>query len=132
MRYVLFALLILSAPARAESGQASVDYGHVTPFDAPGFHGLVATGEKFDAKRIAVAHRWLPLRSMVMVIYRRRWMLAEVVDRGPCLSDVCQRSAPKRVRERILDLTPSLASKLRFPGLGRVTVVSLRMQEAAP
>jgi rare lipoprotein A (peptidoglycan hydrolase) len=99
---------------------ASVDFGDVTQFDGEQHQGLVATGEQFQASRLAVAHRTLPLNSCVAVYYEGRTQTAVVNDRGPCSSDYCQRVAPARVKERVLDMTPAGASLLKFPGLGRV------------
>jgi rare lipoprotein A (peptidoglycan hydrolase) len=114
-------MVLLLASAHAEEGPASVDYGRVTRFDAANYHGRVATGERYSAGKLAVAHRTLPLGSYVAVSYRGRTVIAVVNDRGPCLSAYCRRTAPKRVGERVLDMTPAVAAKLRFPGLGRVT-----------
>ncbi len=101
-------------------GLASVDDGRPTRFDGGSFHGKVATGERFKVASLAVAHRTLPLGSRVVVSYRGREVVAVVNDRGPCLSPHCQKVAPRRVRERVLDMTPALARLLKFPGLGRV------------
>jgi len=101
-------------------GMASIDFGYVTKFDGGHYHGAVATGEMFQASNLAVAHRTLPLNSCVAVHYDGRTQTAVVNDRGPCSSDFCQRTAPARVRERVLDMTPAVASLLQFPGLGRV------------
>lgn len=129
MRSLVAALLlgagILMAPGNPEasevmSGLASVDFGRVTRFDGGRYHGLVATGERFKASALAVAHCTLPLGSWVMVAYRDKTTPAVVNDRGPCCSDHCRRIAPTRVKDRVLDMTPAVASRLDFPGLGRV------------
>lgn len=129
MRSLVAALLlgagILMVPGNPEAsevmtGLASVDFGRVTRFDGGRYQGMVATGERFKASVLAVAHRTLPLGSHVMVRYRGRTACAVVNDRGPCLSAYCQSHAPKRVRDRVLDMMPRLASRLGFPGLGRV------------
>ncbi len=101
-------------------GMASVDFGYATQFDGERHEGLVATGEQFQPSKLAVAHRTLPLNSCVAVYYEGRTLAAVVNDRGPCSSDYCQRAAPDRVKERVLDMTPAVASLLKFPGLGRV------------
>lgn len=106
---------------KVETGLASVDHGRPTPFDGGRYGGKVASGARFNAATLAVAHRTLPLGSLIMVTYRGRSAVAVVNDRGPCLSRHCQRTAPARVRSRILDMTPALAARLHFPGLGRVT-----------
>ncbi len=113
--------LIVSTAVNAEEGIASVDYGRVTKFDGGNYHGRVAMGERYKAAALAVAHRTLPLRSYIEIHYRGRTVTAIVSDRGPCLSAHCQATAPKRVRARVLDMTPAVAARLAFPGLGRVT-----------
>lgn len=116
------ACLLSRARAEVMVGMASVDFGRVTRWDGGRYHGLVATGERFRANVLAVAHRTLPLHSCVAVKYRDKTVGPAVVDdRGPCLTDHCQRHAPLRVRERVLDLKPRLASALGFPGTGKVT-----------
>lgn len=102
------------------TGMASVDDGRPTKFDGANYHGRVADGSRFKTAMLAVAHRTLPLGSTVVVSYRGREAVAVVNDRGPCLSSHCQRTAPSRVRSRVLDMTPALAKRIKFPGLGRV------------
>lgn len=102
-------------------GMASIDFGRVTKWDGGRFHGFVATGHRFKASALAVAHRTLPLQSCLMVQYRDRVQLAVVDDRGPCLTPHCQRTAPERIRNRVLDMTPAVAASLHFPGLGQVS-----------
>lgn len=125
MRCVATLLLCLACGGASASevmtGMASVDYGGTTRFDGGRYHGLVATGQRFKASILAVAHRTLPLGSWIVVNYRGRTATAVVRDRGPCLSHHCRHTAPKRVRDRVLDMTPALAKRLRFPGLGWVT-----------
>lgn len=118
----LLCLACSSARAEVMVGMASVDFGHVTRFDGWRYRGLVATGERFKSNILAVAHRTLPLKSCVAVKYRDRTVGPAVVDdRGPCLTSYCQHHAPQRVRERVLDMKPRLASLLGFPGTGKVT-----------
>ncbi len=125
MRAIIVALCVglLAAPARAEVmvGIASVEFGRVTKFDGADYRGRVSTGERYKAAALAVAHRTLPLGLCVAVSYRKRTQVAVVNDRGPCLSDHCQRVAPARVKARVLDMTPAVAARLKFPGLGRVS-----------
>lgn len=124
MRVALVFLFLSALPAKAEVGIASVDYGRVTRFDAKGFRGKVATGEPYDGSIMAIAHRTRPLKSCVVVKYRKWTQIAVVNDRGPCLSARCQAMAPKSVRQRIADLTPALAKSINFPGLGPVELQS--------
>lgn len=126
MRAIFAALILCLACDSANSaevmiGLASIDYGRVTRFDGQRYHGLVATGARFRASSFAVAHRTLPLKSCVAVAYRGKVETAMIVDRGPCLSKWCQQHAPKHVRDRELDMTPALAQRIKFPGLGRVS-----------
>lgn len=129
-----FTILDSSTPASAQDsiasakftgpiyeGLASVDDGRPTRFDGGSFHGRVADGGRFKIAALAVAHRTLPLGSIVVVSYRGRTATAVVNDRGPCLSPDCQQHAPKRIRDRVLDMTPAVARQIKFPGLGRVT-----------
>lgn len=113
--------VFVAIPALAETGVASVDYGRPTRWDGGRYAGLVATGERYKAAALAVAHKTLPLNSCIAVRFNDKVVTATVKDRGPCLSDFCQATAPRRVRERVLDMTPLLASRLHFPGLGRVS-----------
>lgn len=127
MRSLVAALLLCAFASssvnatQVMTGIASVDFGHATRFDGASYRGLVATGERFRANILAVAHRSLPLKSCVAVFYQGRLAVAVVNDRGPCLSAYCQSHAPARVRARVLDMTPLLAARLNFSGLGRVT-----------
>lgn len=115
-----------NAPAVVKfTGPASVDDGKLTRFDGANYRGRVADGSRFKSSLMAVAHRTLPLGSTVVVSYRGRQERAVVNDRGPCLSVHCQRTAPARVRSRVLDMTPALARRLKFPGLGRVAFWSI-------
>jgi 3D (Asp-Asp-Asp) domain-containing protein len=121
------AALIVSFPAPASSteieitrGIASVDNGRPTRFDGGRYGGRVATGARFRRNIAAVAHRTLPLGSMVCVEHRNRERTAVVNDRGPCATAHCQARAP-RLLARILDLTPSLADALHCDGLCRIS-----------
>lgn len=103
------------------TGPASVDDGRPTRFDDRNYHGRVADGGRFTIAALAVAHRTLPLGAVIVVSYRGRQERAVVRDRGPCLSSHCQNTAPARIRARVLDMTPALAKRIGFPGLGRVS-----------
>lgn len=110
----------------SQVGMASVDYGVMTRFDSRNYHGMVATGGRYSGTKMAIAHRTLPLNSCVEVKFHGKTAKAIVNDRGPCFSDYCRRTAPARVRNRILDMTPNLARKLNFPGLGMVEIKETR------
>lgn len=117
-----------ATPASAQArfmGIASVDDGRPTRFDSRNYHGRVATGARFHPGRMAVAHRTLPLGSYVRVDHGVHSAVAIVNDRGPCASAHCRRVAPKRVRDRVLDMTPAMARRLRCGGLCRVAVLPL-------
>src|SRR4051794_39540526 len=112
---IVFSLPIFSYSSFASDvswGLASVDFGDVTKFDGGRYDGRVATGELFQASKLAVAHRTLPLSSCVAIYYEGRTLTAVVNDRGPCSSNYCQRVAPARVKKRVLDMTPAVASLL--------------------
>lgn len=114
--------LLLGQPLRAETVLASVDDGKPTKFDGGFYHGLVATGEKFNPKRFAIAHRTLPFGTCVQLCFRRRCVWPVIVnDRGPCLTAFCQKVAPYLLKREV-DMTPALAKTLRFPGLAKVTM----------
>lgn len=123
--FVATLMLCVSFTASSASevmvGMASVDFGRVTKWDGGRFRGMVAAGHRYKATALAVAHRTLPLNSCVMVSYRGKTQMALVDDRGPCLTPHCQRTAPERVRNRVLDMTPAVAASLHFPGLGQVS-----------
>lgn len=116
---VLAVLMFGCSASRAEVVLASADDGRPTKYDDRNYHGRVATGERFDRKLFAVAHRTLPLNSCVSVGYRGRTHIAVVKDRGPCLSAWCQRRAPWLLK-RQYDLWPALARFLHFPGLAKI------------
>lgn len=108
-------------PANAEEGIASVDDGKPTRYDSKNYRGRIAIpGARFNRALLAVAHRTLPLRSCVMVAKGSRFVQASVRDRGPCLSAHCQRTAPKRVKLRKIDLWPAVARRIGCDGLCRV------------
>lgn len=94
--------LALSSPALAETGLASIYNDHRT-----------ASGERFDSKALACAHRTRPFGSYVTVRLGARAIQCRVNDRGPY------------VRGRIIDLTSGAARALGLSwkqGLARVTV----------
>ena len=93
--------------ARRESGYASW-YG-------PGFlHRRTASGEWFDPKELAAAHRTLPLGTRVRVtnLDNGRRVVVRINDRGPYK------------KGRVLDVTPAVAKRLGFKhdGLTRVRI----------
>lgn len=102
---------VMAEPSGFEMGQASVYWED----------RFVATGARFDGRKLAAAHPSLPLGTCLMVRYRGRETPVVVNDRGPCTTDHCRLHMPARVRQRVLDMTPAVARELRFPGLGTVT-----------
>ena len=72
---------------------------------------FVATGARFDPKKMAVAHKTLPFGTRLLLSYGRNIAEVRVNDRGPFR------------RGRDLDLTPAVQKALHFPwGVGRVQV----------
>ena len=97
--------------AKRESGYASW-YG-------PGFlHRRTATGEWFDPKEMAAAHRTLPFGTRVRVtnLENGRRVVVRINDRGPYK------------KGRVIDVTPAVAKRLGFKhdGLTRVRVDVLK------
>jgi rare lipoprotein A len=92
--YFAFSLLVFSftaRPAMAESLQGDdsacrwSNYG-VASWYGPGFHGrLMANGRVYDQNVISVAHRSLPLGTIVKVtnLENGKFIIAPVWDRGP-------------------------------------------------
>lgn len=103
--------------ARRESGYASW-YG-------PGFmHKRTASGEWFDPKDMAAAHRTLPLGTLVRVtnLDNGRRVVVRINDRGPYK------------RNRVLDVTPAVAKRLAFKhdGLTKVRIDVLKHPKSEP
>lgn len=136
MRFWVLLALVLASPAHAvETGVASVDDGKPTRFDGGGgkFTGWLSTGKRFDVQAMTAAHRTLPPGSCILARHGRRFAFLTIDDVGPCGTQECQATAPRRVRERILDLKPRAAARLGVDGLGRVTIWPMACQaRAAP
>ena len=83
----------------------------------------MADGNRFDPEAPTVASRTLPLGSRARVTNLRngRSVLVRVTDRGP------------HIRHRILDVSPSVASRLGMvrSGIAMVTVEPLGLVEVA-
>lgn len=97
-----------------ETGQASW-YG-------PGFHGRqTANGEIFDENAMTVAHRTLPMPSIVRVtnLDNGRSIVARVNDRGPFS------------RSRVLDVSRAAARELDMLGTGTANVRVEIMEQAS-
>jgi rare lipoprotein A len=80
-------------------------------FYGPGFHGKrTASGERFDAQALTMAHRTLPFGTQVRVTNLRngRSVLLRVNDRGPW------------ARGRIADVSAAAAKRLGMHGHGVV------------
>jgi rare lipoprotein A len=97
--------------AKRESGYASW-YG-------PGFlHRRTASGEWFDPKEMAAAHRTLPMGTRVRVtnLQNGRRIVVRINDRGPYK------------KGRVIDVTPAVAKRLGFKsdGLTRVRIDVLK------
>jgi len=79
----------------------------------PGFHGrYTANGEVFDEDQLTVAHRTLPMPSLVRItnLDNGKSVVARVNDRGPF------------ARSRILDASKRTAELLGFKGTGTAKV----------
>lgn len=119
----LLAILSIPAPTRAETGTASVDDGRPSRFDGVRHGGRASGGGRVD-RRMAMAHPRLPMGSCAIVETGggARARLLRVLDRGPCTTAHCRRTAPVSVRRRVADLWPRAAAALGCDGLCRVTV----------
>ena len=103
--------------AKRESGYASW-YG-------PGFmHRRTASGEWFDPKEYAAAHRTLPMGTRVRVtnLDNGRRVVVRINDRGPYK------------KGRVIDVTPVVAKRLGFKhdGLTRVRIDVLKRPKQEP
>ncbi len=100
----LLTTLLLSGSADAvERGGASV-------YDEP---QRLSCGGRLDVRAMTVAHYLgatsaMPCGSRLAILYRDRIVIVRVVDNGP------------HVKGRKIDMTPEVARRLRFPGLGVV------------
>lgn len=89
----------------------------------PGFHGrTAASGETFDATARTVAHRTLPLGTVVQIenLDTGRSVIARVNDRGPFVDG------------RIVDCSWAVARELGFIGSGVVPVRLTVLDSIAP
>lgn len=79
----------------------------------PGFHGRpMANGEPYNARKLTIAHRTLPLGKEVHIrnLDNGKTVIVEVTDRGPYIPG------------RIVDLSQEAAKRLGVTGLARVEV----------
>ena len=79
-------------------------------------------------KVLGAAHKTLPCGTLVEVTNRLngRKIVVPIVDRGPCTTAHCIKYMPRRIRLRIFDMLPLVASKLGSTGLTPVSLVALR------
>lgn len=81
------------------------------------FHGKkMANGKLFDMRKKTVAHRTLPLGSMILMEYRGRHDIGEVTDRGPA-----------EYTGNELDVSDRLAGTLGMRRVGRAKVQVTRL-----
>jgi rare lipoprotein A len=125
MRSRASALLLLLAGCAGEGsapvGPAGLRYGSYRATGLASWYGeelagaRTATGERFDPAGITVAHRSLPLNSLVEVIAldTGRRVVARVADRGPGRDD------------RLVDLSRGTA---RLLGTDRLPVARVRLR----
>lgn len=105
------ACAIANVPAHAESGKT---ISGVAAYYSKDYHGLTASGERYDPGKLTCAHRTLPFGTRVLVTDTRthRSVVVIVNDRGPFGKD------------RMIDLSMAAAKELHMIGRGliRVTV----------
>lgn len=100
---IVVAILLASSQVSADTGIASVYRDYAT-----------ACGERFDASAMTVAHpqgktATMPCGTLLCLEFRDRRITVRVNDNGP------------HIKGRKIDMTPAVASALRFPGLGPVS-----------
>jgi len=109
MKSIIIALAMLAgiAPARAETGIASVYSGHYSEGGS-----RTASGERVRANALTAAHPKLPFGTRVKVTNRAngRSVVVRINDRGPFK------------KGRVIDLTPTAARAIGSKGLARVTL----------
>lgn len=100
-------MLVLSTPANAESGVASV-YSTRSP-DQPGTV-VACPGHKLNDGHLVAAHKTLPCGSKVTVTNKAngKSVTVTIIDRGPY------------VRGRVIDLSVAAARSIGISGLGHV------------
>jgi rare lipoprotein A len=113
-----YSLRVVLAPARRRStsraGTAPVAKINVyrraqATYFGPGLYGrTTACGQVLTPALLGVAHKTLPCGTLVALLYKRREVLAPVVDRGPFNGDF------------VLDLTSATADLLAFTASGEV------------
>ena len=119
LRISILVLALLGQAHGAELGIASVFYDrHVA---CPPYH--------IDPyKVLGIAHKTLPCGTMIEVTNRLngKKAIVPVVDKGPCTTDYCRRTAPQRVLKRIGDMLPALAKKIGSDGLTPVELAVVK------
>ena len=110
--------------AIASSSDATIEHGKISYYGA-GFAGhRTANGERFDPEAMTMAHRWLPLGTIVEVTNdaNGKRVRLRVNDRGPV------------PRDRVADVSAAASKRLGFTraGLAEATidVVSMPRGEA--
>jgi hypothetical protein len=107
-----------------------------------GYHGdkwgssaTVFTGRPVRPTDIGIAHRTIPLGTLVVLEYRGRYVVATVIDRGPYGAlDASGRWFIKRRRSEpgrwrgCVDLTPRAARLLGHGGWGKVRLWRTRIR----
>lgn len=106
------ACLFAAAPARPHSTK---QISGIAAYYSSDYHGLTASGERYDPKKFTCAHRTLPFGTRVLVTdtRTRRSVVVTVNDRGPFN------------KGRVIDLSLAAAKELHMldRGLIRVTAV---------
>lgn len=78
---------------------------------------ITASGEKFNPNDLTAAHRTLPFGTRVLVMYKDKYVLVRINDRGP------------HVRGRSLDLSKRAAQTIGCKGVCRVKIYILRIDK---
>ncbi len=105
------ALLLACAPAHTATLK---QISGVAAYYSKGYHGLTASGERYDPNKFTCAHRTLPFGTRVLVTDARthRSVVVTVNDRGPFS------------KGRVIDLSMAAAKELHMLGRGLIRVTA--------
>ena len=109
---VAVACLLVCAPVEAHSAK---QIAGVAAYYSKGYHGLTASGERYDPSKFTAAHRTLPFGTRVLVTDARthRSVMVTVNDRGPFN------------KGRVIDLSMAAAKALHMTDRGLIRVTAL-------
>ena len=80
-------------------------------------HKITASGEKFNPNDLTAAHRTLPFGTKVLIMYKDKYVLVRINDRGP------------HVKGRSLDLSRAAARRIGCSGVCRVKIYILHLDK---